>query len=147
MKQKKKSKSPSMANKLIHLAHIFIPKKGKTLVYLRQCGDHEYRWYIEDHDSIEHPTDIEGETPEEAMRNAHQSWKLNAFTTLCCGFRYALPERDEHGMNALFHQMTASLSTMNGIYFDEELGHNCFVQNSSQESISLWHKLKNENRL
>jgi len=86
----------------------------------------------------EQATTVSGETVEEAMRLAARHWQKDSFTTVICGFRYTLPERDEHGINALFHQMVASYSSMNGVYYDEELGNNCFVQNASDEAIRLW---------
>lgn len=135
-----------MTNNLIHAASIRPEKRGKILLFLRKESPHEYRWHAEENES-ERPTEVWGETPEAALKNAHYCWKLDFFKTFACGFRYTLPERDEHGMNALLHQMIASLSSMNGIYFDEELGHNCFVQNASDEAISLWHDLRNKNRL
>ena len=64
-----------------------------------------------------------------------------------CGFRYTLPERDEHGLNALFNQMVASYSSSNGVYFEQELGHPCIVQNASIQARLLWKKLKQANRL
>ncbi len=83
-------------------------------------------------------TEVYGETIEESIRLAAREWKEHFFQTLKCGFRYTLPERDEHGINALFHQMAASLSTSNGIYFDEELGNNCFVQKLLFEARDLF---------
>lgn len=135
-----------MANKLIHLAHIQQPKKGKTLLLLRERSPHDYGWYMEN-GSGEEDTGIRGDTVEEAMQVAHTEWKLDSFKTVICGFRYTLPERDECGMNALFHQMAASQKGFNGTYFDEDLGHNCFVQNASQEALDLLQKLECEQRL
>lgn len=135
-----------MANKLIHLAHIQLPKKGKTLLLLRERSPHDYEWYMES-EAGEEDTAIRGDTVEEAMQIAHAHWKLDSFKTVICGFRYTLPERDECGMNALFHQMAASQKGFNGTYFDEDLGHNCFVQNASQEALDLLEKLECEQRL
>jgi len=64
-----------------------------------------------------------------------------------CGFRYTLPERDEHGYNALFHQMAASYATSNGVYFDEESGNNCFVNFASEEAKNLLKVLQTSKRL
>lgn len=136
-----------MANKLIHIATIREKKEGKKMLLLRETAPKEYRWYIECPHSVEKPTEIVTETIEDSLRIAHKHWRHSGFEPMRCGFRYTLPERDEHGMNALFFQMAASLSAMNGVYFDQDLGHNCFVQNASQEAINLWHKLQMENRL
>lgn len=136
-----------MANKLIHLAHIQLPKKGKSLLLLRERTPHDYGWYMETESESEEDTGIRGDTVEEALQIAHRHWKLESFKTVICGFRYTLPERDECGMNALFHQMAASHKSFNGIYFDEDLGHNCFVQNASQESLNLLQRLELQQRL
>ena len=90
---------------------------------------------------VEVPTDISAETSEEALRLAHRQWKGSDFRTLRCGYRFTLPERDEIGSNALFHQMAASYATMNGVYFDDELGHQCIVKDASQEAYDLYKRL------
>ncbi|MEC7839328.1 MAG: hypothetical protein VX777_04740 [Chlamydiota bacterium] len=131
-----------MTNKLIHIAKITVPKEGQKFVYLRELSPHEYRWFYE-----ESPSDLSGDTIEEAIRKGHKHWKGQYFNTLNCGFRYTLPERDEHGMNALFYQLAASFQSFNGTYFDEELGHNCYVQNASHEAIDICKKLAKENKL
>lgn len=136
-----------MTNKLIHAAKICERKTGKKKLYLRECSPKEFRWFIETTPGYEEPTEIVTESIENSIRIAHSHWKYSDFQTLNCGFRYTLPERDEHGMNALFFQMVASLASFNGVYFDQELSHNCFVQNASQEAIDLWHQLQKENRL
>lgn len=122
--------------KLIHVAKIF--KDGKhTLLYLRKAADNEYRWFRD-----KELLPIFAYTIEEALRLGARVWKDDSYRTIICGFRYTLPERDEHGINALFHQMAASLATPNGVYFDEELGNNCFVQNSSLEARDLFLELR-----
>lgn len=81
---------------------------------------------------------------EEAMRLIWRYFKeLDLpFRMVHCGRRYTLPERDEHGMPALFHQMVASFEQSTGIYFDEELGHQCVVEHPSEEALTLWRNLK-----
>ncbi len=131
----------SLAN-LIHVARRY-PQGGSTAwLYLRKVNPHAFTWYEHQADGSEAETLVTAPTIREALRLAHRQWKEDAFTTLRCGFRYPTPERDEHGQNALFYQMIASLSSMNGIYFDEELGCNCFVQNPSQEARTLWEQLR-----
>lgn len=122
--------------KLIHAAKIFQQGKHK-LLYLRKVSPDEYRWFCEGT-----PTEVTGITIEEALRLAARHFSQDSYRTIICGFRYTLPERDEHGINALFHQMAASLSTPNGVYFDEELGNNCFVQNSSLEARELFYTIR-----
>ena len=135
--------SQSEHPKLIHVGEYLANGKGTRLLFLREDGPGSYRWF----DENEETTDVSASTVNEALRLAHQKWKHNGFRTLICGFRYTLPERDEHGMNALFHQMAASHNSFNGVYFDEELGHNCFVQNASIEALNLLKQLEESNRL
>jgi hypothetical protein len=117
-----------------------------TYLLLRQEGPNTFRWWI-DAGAAEKETDVSANTVEEAIRLAHRKWKNEYFRTVICGFRYTLPERDEHGMNALFHQMVSSYSSPNSTYNDEELGHACQVHAASDEALRLWKKLKQQNRL
>lgn len=133
--------------KLIHAARYFDGKGIWHYLFLRRLSPVRYTWCEESPDGTESLTEIEAITPEEAMRLAAKHWKLRSFQNVNCGFRYTLPERDEHGINAFFHQMAASNSSMNGIYYDEELGNNCFVQNASDEAYRLWQRLKINNSL
>ena len=132
---------PVLSYKLIHVATIFLYKKGSCMLYLRQKGPLHFAWFIEIN-GREEETDEVASTIEEALRLGRQRWKNDYFCTLNCGFRYTLPERDEHGINALFHQMVSSYSASNGVYFDDELGHNCFVQAASLQALDLWSKLR-----
>lgn len=138
--------SESNHQKLIHIAKYHPPHKGGRTLLLRQHSPHHYVWYEEDGEQ-EVTTEVEGPSVEEAMREAHKTWRQHAFRTIICGFRYTLPERDEHGLNALFHQMVASQRSPSGVYFDEELGHNCLVQAASQEALALFKRLESANRL
>ena len=107
-------------------------------LFLKQLDLHTYTWF----DDEDNATAVSATTIEEAIRLARRTWKERGFRTVICGFRYTLPERDEHGSNAFFFQMAASLSSMNGVYFDEELGHNCLVQGASSEAKELWQKFR-----
>lgn len=131
-----------MSVKLIHVGKITPNGGGVKYLYLRQKDPKKFTWYEEE---VETP--ISAPTVEEAIRQAHLHWKRNSFRTLICGFQYTLPERDEHGVNAYFHQMVASYSTVNGVYVDEDRGHMCRVDNASQEALRLWKQLEKENRL
>lgn len=125
---------------LIHIGCIF-KKGGNRYLFLRKLDPHTFSWFeFENGEEVETP--IRGIHIEEALQLANKHWKNEYFRTLICGFRYTLPERDEHGINALFHQMVASYSSLNGVYFDEEIGCNCFVQNASEEAKNLWKQLK-----
>lgn len=130
-------------DKLIHIARIDSKKPTPTYLILRQIGPYHYTWFMLMHTTkkSESETPIWGPTTEEAMRLAFKHWKTDQFRPIHCGFRYTLPERDEHGTNALFYQMVASYSSMNGIYFDEELSGNCIVHNASQEARHIWKEL------
>jgi hypothetical protein len=134
------------SGKLIHVARIYTNGKWHFL-FLRKNSSNHFIWYEEKDAKKEIETPVTGQTTEEAMRLAARHWKNHSFSNLQCGFRYTLPERDEHGINAFFHQMAASYSTGNGIYYDEELGNNCYVQNASEEAIKLWRRLLIENRI
>lgn len=127
-------------NKIIHIARI--QPRGRDLVYLLLRKTEEsvcFSWFEENCNQSEGEieTGIFATTIEEAIRLARSRWHSLAFRTVMCGFRYTLPERDEHGLNALFYQMSASYASSNGQYFDEELGHLCIVQNASQEALNL----------
>jgi hypothetical protein len=133
--------------KLIHLGKIAKPLGRATYLLLRQQGDQLFSWFEWHIAGEEKEAGLSAETVEDALRLANKKWALEGYRTINCGFRYTLPERDEHGINALFHQMVASYSSSNGVYFDEELGNNCFVQFASEEARSLWKTLQQANRL
>lgn len=134
--------------KLIHIAHIFNSEGRRCYLLLRKEESNRFTWFKENKENNnEAKTDLSAHSIEEALRIAAREWRNNSFTYINSGFRYSLPERDEHGINALFHQMIASYSSMNGVYYDEELGCNCFVQNASHEAYDLWQKLKEQKRL
>lgn len=133
--------------KLIHIGKFLVPDEGYRYLFLRKKDDLHYVWHEEDASGKETETSVSALHVEEAIRLANREWKKYYFQTVNCGFRYTLPERDEHGINALFHQMAASYSTANGVYFDDDVGHNCFVQAASTESRGLWQKLKSQNRI
>lgn len=123
---------------LIHVGRIAASGEQGKYLYLRKINPHSYSWFEES----EKETSVNAFTIEEALRLANRTWKSAYFRMVNCGFRYTLPERDEHGINALFYQMVASYTSFNGIYFDEEIGCNCFVQFASDEAKYLWKLLK-----
>ena len=133
-------------NKIIHVGKRSL--QGGMITYLLLREEPEgFTWYEEKKPGEEEKTGLTAKTSEEALRLAHRQWKNDFFKTLACGWRYTLPERDEHGYNALFHQMVASYNASNGIYFDSELGHTCFVDFASTEARDLWKRLASEKRL
>lgn len=133
--------------KLYHVGRIVPPKSIARYVFLRKKDEFTFTWFEDKGSEPEQESPVSAVNVEEAMRLAFRYWKHDDFLPLICGFRYTLPERDEHGINAYFHQMVSSYSSMNGVYYDEELGNNCYVQNASIEARNLWQKLKSENRL
>lgn len=133
--------------KLIHVAVKNSRQAVGSYFFLRQIGPHEFLWMDEQADGSEVATDISADSCEEAIRLANQKLKMAGFRMLNCGFRYTLPERDEHGINALFHQMIASYSSSNGTYFDGDLGNNCFINFASREARDLWKRLQREEKL
>lgn len=134
---------------LVHIAFILRPGSGKSTLFLRKLSDQRFCWFEEksSQPGIEEDLQIEAINVEEALRLARRKLAPLSFRTLICGFRFSLPERDEHGINALFHQMAASYQAPGGIYFDAEVGHNCIVHNSSLEAQQLLRVLKKQNRL
>lgn len=131
----------------MHVAQIKPCNEGPRYLYLRKNSPHLFTWFKDADNNTETEESVSSPSVEEAIRLARLHWKEDHFRTLGCGMRYTLPERDEHGINALFHQMAASYSSPNGIYFDEELGNNCFVNFASQEARDLWQQLKKQSRL
>lgn len=127
--------------KLVHAAEIQIRGNGRQYLLLRELAPFHYAWFL-DQGTKEDDTGVVAPTVSDAMLFARRHWKREAFRTVICGFRYTLPERDEHGSNALLHQMIASYSTSGKVYFDEELGSNCVVFHASDEAISLWQRLQ-----
>lgn len=130
------------------IMHIARMQSDGDIYYLllRKIDPHTYTWFRL-RNSEEVITPISSSTIPQAIQLASKQWKEDGFRTVNCGFRYTLPERDEHGCNALFHQMVSSYNSMNGVYFDEELGHNCIVNFASSEGRDLWSKLKKDGLL
>lgn len=127
---------------LIHIAEIM----PAQFLYLRKVNDKHYVWFLEDQEK-ECETEIAAPNIEEAIRLAKKNWQNSAFKLIPSGFRFSLPERDEHGTNALFYQAIRSLNSMTGIYFDEEVGHNCIVHQIPLRIRELYAKLKQQQRL
>lgn len=136
-----------MKGNLVHAGRIQRRGKGSLYLFLRQITPQTYQWFKEEPPKEETPTSVMAFTIEEALRLAEHTWHQDGFRTVICGFRYTLPERDEHGTNALFHQMVASYSALSGVYFDEELSHNCIVHFASAEALSLYRRLQQEDHL
>lgn len=132
--------------KLMHIATIST-ERGRTELFLRQVDPKIYRWYRLDRTGNEIETAVASDTIEDSIRQAGVHWKLEHFSPMLCGYRFTLPERDEHGNNALFYQMASALQTMNGIYFDEELGHFCVIKQIPLVAKEYWKQLNLEKKL
>lgn len=117
-----------------------------SLLFLRRLDPARYQWFIEK-EGKEEETDISNPVPEEAFRLAFRRWKEKDFIPLHCGYRYMLPERDEHGMPAYFEQMVKSINSSSGVYYDDTVGYNCIVNLIPTATRALYEKLKKENRL
>ena len=127
----KSKKMPT--SKLIHVGKI----RGSDYLFLHEELPNQFVWFDKDG-----KTDICADSIEEAIKQAHRKWKAHGFETLKCGFKYTLPERDEHGINAYFCDMVESFNSLQGAYFDPDFGHMCEVKNPSLEALQLWKKLK-----
>jgi hypothetical protein len=131
--------------KLVHVGRIFSKGGEIRYLYLKQIDPLRFTWF-EPFGEGETETPVSAETIGEAILQARKHWKLQYFRTVNCGFRYTLPERDEHGYNAMYYQMAASYASPNGVYFDEDSGNNCFVNFASQEAIALWKKISSSEK-
>lgn len=106
---------------IVYLAEIFDGKK--IPLALVNDGDGIFYWCQDGK-----PTDVVASSSEEAFKKARKKWKEFGFQPVLCGTKFTLPERDEHGSPASYQDMRKSLASMNGVYFDEALGHNCIVR-------------------
>jgi hypothetical protein len=127
-------------NKLIHVGRIQNSKKGVEYLFLRKDTENIFTWYREKNET-EEETNLSADSISLAIQTASKYWMDNSFRTLRCGYRFELPERDEHGCNALFHQMATSYSSSGGVYLDEEISQSCIVKNASSEALELWNAL------
>ena len=116
----------------IHVGKISTNQK----LFLRSIND-KYIWHESDI-----ATDIAGNSIEEAIFHANRTW--TGFMPLKCGFLYTLPERDEHGINALFYEMCLSYSAPDGRFFDPRRGCFCKVDFASDEALKLYRELRDE---
>lgn len=128
--------------KLIHIA-LIMDKGSWQPLYLRKVDDQHFVWFTEN----EETTPIDAISTELAIQQAYPFWKDKYIRMLNCGFKYQLPERDEHGINALFWEMVAGYTSPNGIYFDQVAGSNFFVNFASQQALKLWKSLEKQGKL
>lgn len=129
---------------IIHAGKYLLPTKNWKILLLKKISPERYLWFRFIENQEDEEMGIEASSIPEALQHAHTQWKHLSFRLIHCGFLYTLPERDEHGINALFHQMATSYLSPNGVFFEEDLGHMCHVQNASKEALNL---LKNLGRV
>lgn len=89
-----------------------------------------YGWFVGDRF-----LDIEASTISQAIQMARRDFI--DFKPISAGYKYTLPERDEHGKEAYYCDAVKSLASPNGIYFDEKAGHNAIVHLIPQKTIDL----------
>ncbi len=136
------------AGKLIHVASYYGPGGRQFLLLLREVNG-LYRWFVESQQENEEPTDLEAGRVHEAIRLAARHYRHDDFVSLHCGYRYDSEDRDEHGINALFHEMVASYSnaSIDGAYQNSDLSHQFFVKFAPDQALTLWKRLESEKRL
>lgn len=110
--------------------HVGTGTKGTYLLQEESPG--QYTWYLNDQ-----PTEAKGTSVPLAIREARRLFRHDNFQTLLCGTRFFLPDRDEHGENALFSEMVRSLASGNGQYFDPAYGQNAIVREIPIKSRDL----------
>ena len=114
--------------KLIHVA-----QSDKGWMFLQETSPGHYQWFQGDE-----PTEIQAPSIQEAIRLGWKAFASQNFEPLLCGYKYTLPERDEHGAPTLFSDMVQSLNTPTGQYFDPASGHNYIVQNIPTRARELY---------
>lgn len=144
--KKRKSMEESKIGQIIDIAKLDVPFEGNKYLLLRRLEPKGFAWFL-DNDDSEVPTGIVRDSIALAFQEGFSKFKMNSFRPVLSGFRYMLPERDEHGERATFSEMCRSYASSNGIYFDEALGHNCYVQNASLEALNLFRNFKKAGRL
>jgi hypothetical protein len=123
----------------IHVAAIY----PRTYLFLRKVENSSFQWFQVNHTlNIEEKTSVQSSSYIGAIAEGYKAWKESYFRLLHCGIRYLLPERDEVGSNALFWQMALSYNSPNGHYYDEEVGHLCYVDFASHEALEIWRKIR-----
>ncbi len=115
---------------IFHVAK-FYPDGRLKYLFLKKKGD-LFEW--EESNCVQ-------KSVAEAIDAASLLWKGDYFKLVHCGFRYSLPIRDQVGVNALFWQMAKSYAVSSGVYFDEDVGHQCIVKFASDEALRIWKEI------
>lgn len=123
---------------IIHIGYLQQGRQRQYL-FLRKTENGLYRWEAAEAESL--PLII-ADSAEEAIRLAVRQWRSPPWESLACGFRFTLPERDEVGTPALFHQMVRAYRSGGGVYLDDELGCSCIVHDAPSDTLALWRALE-----
>lgn len=126
---------------LIHIGYVQKARERQYL-FLRKTEAGQYAWEYAAPAEETNTPEVIADSAEEAIRLASLHWRAPAWQSLPCGFRFTLPERDEVGTPALFHQMVRSYRTGNGVYLDEELGSSCIIHDAPSLTLALWRRLE-----
>lgn len=108
---------------------------------LSKTPEGRYAWKF-----LDRPSDVilKANTVQEAIRLGEKWGRDSGFKMQACGYLFTLPEREEHGNNALFSQMVKSLESPNGVYFDEGLGHLCVVHQIPIQARRLYERIRDQ---
>lgn len=104
--------------KIIHIAKLDRDK----IITLQELTPGLFDWFDQDKS-----LNLSSSSIEEAFKKGRKELKARGFSPIHCGYKFTLPERDEHGKEALYIDMMKSLASPNGIFFDETMGHNAVV--------------------
>lgn len=119
------------------------PQEAKNW-HLVLCKESEsFQWFIyniEDKTLVE--TSCKGPNIGQTCHLARLKWARWGFRTFRCGTLFTLPERDEIGSPALFHEMVQSLSNSSGVVFDSNRGYSYRVDQISEEAIRFYKTIK-----
>ena len=116
--------------KIIHKALV-----NNKWIDLVEIEPGKYGWY-----EGEHSLDLNAASIPLAFVIARKAYP--DFNPIAAGYKYTLPERDEHGKEALYCEAVKSLESSNGVFFDEKAGHNVVVHLIPQKTIDLIRGLK-----
>ena len=136
-----------MQKNAARLMHIGVIRDvgGSHLLFLREV-DRKYHWFLEKRGE-EEKTALGADKMEEAIQLAYREWGRLEFRFLGCGYRFTLPERDEHGDPASFYQMVKALQSSSYTYMDEDLGHLCVIKQIPSFARELYHRLSESKQL
>jgi len=131
---------------LIHIGKKVGSEGRSHYLFLRKVDSKGFVWFEVNRAFEEKETDCVAAEIPLAFTEARKKWHTDYFKLLHCGFRYSLPVRDEVGCNALFWEMVSSYSAPNGQFLDSASGQFYYVDNASDEALTLWRNLRNQKK-